>query len=267
MDNAVIIEPGLWIKKSTINSETKEIIRIIGEDPNREGYWLIADSGNVRANEYPSMSDYEIEREYELFQALNSYKKPAKKLRMGDIDEKPVERPIQQQAPKPFVKPEQPRVTEEESNRYTQTQHKKVEIPSETKVVYKERRLEEQIFDKIKNEQKDEVEFHINVKDLPNLTKLRNTADFLNLDKELLADLYVNEMQDVFLKSLKDVIVKELSIKSQSPTVFAQNSAEEPEQTEEHEVVEEPEVVEEVDDKEKQINDGIGEIDEFIKTL
>ena len=262
MDNAVIIEPGLWIKKSTINSETKEIIRIIGEDPNREGYWLIADSGNVRANEYPSMSDYEIEREYELFQALNNYKKPAKKLKMGNIDEKPVERPIQQ-APKPFVKPEQPQVTEEESNRYTQ--HKKVEIPPQPKVVYKERRLEEQIFDKIKNEQKDEVEFHINVKDLPNLTKLRNTADFLNLDKELLADLYVKEIQDVFLKSLKDVIVKELSIKS--PAVFTQNSVEEPEQTEEPEVVEEPEMVEEVDDKEKQINEGIGEIEEFIKTL
>lgn len=257
MDNAVIIEPGLWIKKSTINSETKEIIRIIGEDPNREGYWLIADSGNVRANEYPSMSDYEIEREYELFQALNNYKKPAKKLKMGNIDEKPVERPTQQ-APKPFVKPEQPRVTEEESNRYTQTQHKKVEIPSETKVVYKERRLEEQIFDKIKNEQKDEVEFHINVKDLPNLTKLRNTADFLNLDKELLADLYVNEIQDVFLKSLKDVIVKELLLKTPTDiSVFTQEKQEEPE------VVEEPEI----DDKEKQINEGIGEIEEFIKTL
>lgn len=265
MDNAVIIEPGLWIKKSTINSETKEIIRIIGEDPNREGYWLIADSGNVRANEYPSMSDYEIEREYELFQALNSYKKPAKKLKMGNIDEKPVERPTQQ-APKPFAKPEPPQVTEEESNKYKETQHKKVEIPSQTKVVYKERRLEEQIFDKIKNEQKDEVEFHINVKDLPNLTKLRNTADFLNLDKELLADLYVNEMQDVFLKSLKDVIVKELSIKS-STAVFTQNSTEEPEPTEESEMVEEHEIVEEVDDKEKQINEGIGEIDEFIKTL
>lgn len=255
MDNAVIIEPGLWIKKSTINSETKEIIRIIGEDPNREGYWLIADSGNVRANEYPSMSDYEIEREYELFQALNNYKKPAKKLKMGNIDEKPVERPIQQ-APKPFVKPEQPQVTEEESNRYTQ--HKKVEIPPQPKVVYKERRLEEQIFDKIKNEQKDEVEFHINVKDLPNLTKLRNTADFLNLDKELLADLYVNEMQDVFLKSLKDVIVKELLLKSPTDiSVFTQEKQDEPE------VVEEPEI----DDKEKQINEGIGEIEEFIKTL
>lgn len=255
MDNAVIIEPGLWIKKSTINSETKEIIRIIGEDPNREGYWLIADSGNVRANEYPSMSDYEIEREYELFQALNNYKKPAKKLKMGNIDEKPVERPIQQ-APKPFVKPEQPQVTEEESNRYTQ--HKKVEIPPQPKVVYKERRLEEQIFDKIKNEQKDEVEFHINVKDLPNLTKLRNTADFLNLDKELLADLYVNEMQDVFLKSLKDVIVKELLLKAPTDiSVFTQEKQEEPE------VVEEPEI----DDKEKQINEGIGEIEEFIKTL
>lgn len=245
MDNVYII-PGLWIKKSTMNSDNKEIIRITGEDPKREGYWLTTDSSGSVASGYSSLPDYVIEREYSLLQRLEYGQKPSKKLKFGDIDSEPVVKDTPQ-----CEGNINPKHIEQE------LQKNEIKTVTKTQIVYKERKLEEQIFDKIKNELTDEVEFRLKVKDVPNLIKLKNAANFLDLDLRYLTDVFVDKIRDKVLESLKSVVYKELNVQESTKldVVDVDDTNTEPEES-----VEEP-------SKDEEIYEGIDEIDDFIKNL
>ena len=250
MDNVYII-PGLWVKKSTMNSDNKEIIRITGEDPKKEGYWLTTDSSGSVASGYSSLPDYVIEREYSLLQRLEYVQKPSKKLKFGDIDSEPVVKNVQQ-----CEGNINPKHIEQE------LQKKEIKTVTKTQIVYKERKLEEQIFDKIKNELTDEVEFRLKVKDVPNLVKLKNAANFLDLDLKYLTDVFIDKIKDKVLESLKSVVYKELNTQESNlddvDVVVDETNAEPEESVQES--VEEP-------SKDEEIYEGIDEIDDFIKNL
>lgn len=241
MDNVYII-PGLWIKKSTMNSDNKEIIRITGEDPEKEGYWLTTDSSGSVASGYSSLPDYVIEREYSLLQRLEYGQKPSKKLKFGDIDSEPV-----------VIDKAQCEVNINPKHIEQELQKKEIKTVTKTQIVYKERKLEEQIFDKVKNELTGEVEILLKVKDVPNLVKLKNAANFLDLDLKYLTDVFVDKIKDKVLESLKSVIYKELN--TQESTNLDDVVVTEPEES-----VEEP-------SKDEEIYEGIDEIDDFIKNL
>lgn len=246
MDNVFII-PGLWIKKSTMNSDNKEIIRITGEDPEKEGYWLTTDSSGSVASGYSSLPDYVIERDYSLLQRLEYGQKASKKLKLGDIDSEPVVRESLQQETNI-----NPKYIEQE------LQKKEIKTVTKTQIVYKERRLEEQIFDKVKNELTDEVEFRLNVKDIPNLVKLKNAANFLDLDLKYLTDIFVDKIKDKVLESLKNAVYKELNnVPKDNITEETFDKA--------NAVDEDTELPEESNKAE--IYEGIEEIDDFIKNL
>lgn len=241
MDNVYII-PGLWIKKSTMNSDNKEIIRITGEDPEKEGYWLTTDSSGSVASGYSSLPDYVIEREYSLLQRLEYGQKPSKKLKFGDIDSEPV-----------VIDKTQCELNINPKHIEQELQKKEIKTVTKTQIVYKERKLEEQIFDKVKNELTGEVEILLKVKDVPNLVKLKNAANFLDLDLKYLTDVFVDKIKDKVLESLKSVIYKELN--TQESTNLNDVVVTEPEES-----VEEP-------SKDEEIYEGIDEIDDFIKNL
>lgn len=265
MDNVIII-PGLWIKKSTINSDNKDIIRIIGEDPEKEGNWLTTDSNGSNVKEYSSLPDYVIERDYSLLQRLEYSSKPSKKLKLGDIDKEPVV--IEQK----IVEEKDEKIPKEDSDKnldpiYLEEQLQKIKIPETTKVVYKERKLEEQIFDKIKLESTDEVEFRIIIKNVPNINKLKNTAEYLNLDLDILSNLLREHIKENVLESLKSIIKKELNNKNQDKDFDLSNFKEKLYNEESEQDIDENYVDVDDDHKTDEINKGIEEIDEFIKTL
>lgn len=245
MDNVFII-PGLWIKKSTMNSDNKEIIRITGEDPEKEGYWLTTDSSGSVASEYSSLPDYVIERDYSLLQRLEYGQKASKKLKLGDIDSEPV-----------VIEPSQQETNINPKHIEQELQKKETKTITKTQIVYKERRLEEQIFDKVKNELTDEVEFRLNVKDIPNLVKLKNAANFLDLDLKYLTDVFVDKIKDKVLESLKSAVYKELN--TQESTNFKDTVVDKTYQTNKPEESDKEHTTE--------IYEEIEEIDDFIKNL
>lgn len=258
MDNVIII-PGLWIKKSTINSDNKEIIRIIGEDEEKEGNWLTTDSNNSNIKERSSIPDYVIERDYVLLQRLEYSQKPSKKLNFGNIGSQPV---VIEQKQTKHEEQLDPIKVEEHLQKLPEHISS---IPEKTKIIYKERTLEEQIFDKLKKESTDEVEFHLVVKNVPNIIKLKKTANFLNLNLDTLSELLCEQIKNDVLDSLKNVIKKELNKKYDISKEIIPNVSENIEQTEDNENDEED--VHYVDEKTEEINNGIKEIDEFIKNL
>lgn len=56
MEPIYVVKPGHYVEKSTMDSDTKTIIRIIGPSKDREGYWLTEDKKEI--SEYLLQNDY-----------------------------------------------------------------------------------------------------------------------------------------------------------------------------------------------------------------
>ncbi len=84
-----IIIPGHYQTKSSLGSDKIEMIRVLGPDTTKEGYWLIADE--TKANKKKSISEYTLYEDYVLLDTAYSAdvvrKSPPKNIFAGLDDE------------------------------------------------------------------------------------------------------------------------------------------------------------------------------------
>lgn len=206
----IIITPGLWIKKSTINSEIKEIIRIIGEDPNVEGSWLTTDNSSSTFGQNVSVPDYIIEREYELLRPLEFYKKPAPNLKFGDISETPHEEQtgfdntkIQQGFNNNNVD------LKEQPHRLTPVTPITEPVKESPQPVVKQIKLEEQVFKKLDKDDFKKQDWVLSF-DIPDLKKLDNICEFLDIDIEKIIDMYIQSIEGEVITKFKEALLSKL---------------------------------------------------------
>lgn len=216
----IIIIPGHYQTKSSLGSDKLEIIRVLGPDPTRDGYWLIADES--QANKKKSISEHTLSEEYVLLDTAYSAdvvkKSPPKNIFAGLDDEtdepeiaiKPTQQlsgtiltangSISSDTTMPLINPQQHGIKQDN---FLSSFVDKINI-----VKLNEKNLAK------KGEKKYPDSYvlplTINLEHIYDLSKLKSLIEFLDLDEDEISDYLVNLILQENLSDIKSAIKNQI---------------------------------------------------------
>ncbi len=262
----IIIRKGHYQEKSSINSERPTIIRVLGPDNAKEGYSIIQDG--------KSLPDYLIDSEYILLDTSSTEKPitkiPPKNIFDGLLDIEESESQLVQTQTTQLI---QPSIIPVNSTHLEPViiNTQPPQIPFDISVIEKinidNLNLKSMENLGILKYQKPNIDIQINIPFDYDIAKLKHTINLLELDENIIIDYLVQKIQYDLIQSKLKERIKELLFGNETEILI-----DEPEITQSLksvglDVVSVVPVVQIPSEKEIELEKGISEVSDYLKTL
>ncbi len=276
-----IIIPGHYQSKDSFNSEKPDIMRLLGPDKNKEGYWINQDK--------KSIPEYELTENWILLDTSSN--KEGKKLPpinifagIGDVDDNEtffnseLNPPIAEDSSLKFTKINEELTIEpkrEKTKKLSEEILKKVEIPFDISIIEKINidNLNKIAFDKFgidKKFRKPIINVNLPIEFNYDINKLRQTIDLLELDENiiinfLIEQLDLNSIKPLLKSKIKEYLIKENEEIIQPNIVIEKQIIDEIPEKKVDEIIEIiPEIIPINNEKDEILKKGISEIENYI---